>query len=481
MKFPSSNRAPTLHSAPQQRVISRRRLLLTGAATITLPALPSLLYTRRSGAQECPPAARFLAYMFPNGHHMPDHRAEGTGSGDAWSLPPMLEGMQDLKEHLLLVSGLENQQRRAELGDHAIGCGAMLTARKPTKGQPFTNMSVDQAIADQIQTCFGGVHSLQLGTHNAGPEDQFGTYYTRSLSWRGPSIKNEDGSMSFPEGDATPLGKEVDPRLVFNRMFQGTDPHATAEENARRLALRTSVLDTVVPQIGSLNNRLSYDDRTKVDELLTGIRSLEKEIEAQAAAQCEPPEVPAENLQDDFRKQLSVMHELMAIAFQCDLTRVITFMMGDALNNRNLSFISDVADLGGDAGDHSVSHHSGDATMIAKYRAMVLWKMERIAEFLRVLQSKTDVDGKSVLENCMVWISSELADGNRHNHDDIPILVAGNLGGLIQTNRHVRYPTGIPVSEMKTFGDFFINLLDLFGVRTNAFGNDGKEALGWHS
>lgn len=481
MSSSESGRAPNRFQPPADRRISRRRILATAGAAITLPMLPSLLYTRRGGAQECPPAKRFFAYMFPNGHHMPEHLPEGTGSGDAWSLPPMLEAMQDLKDHLLFVSGLENQQRRQEFGDHAIGCGSMLTARKPAKGVPFTNMSVDQAIADHLESCFGGVHSLQLGTHNQGPEDQFGTYYTRSLSWRGPSVENDDGTMSYPEGDATPLGKEIDPRLVFDRMFQGTDPHATAQENARRLALRKSVLDAVVPQIQSLSPKLNYDDKAKVDELLTGIRSLEQEIDTQANAQCDPPEVPEENLMADFQRQLSVMHELMAIAFQCDLTRVITFMMGDALNNRNLSFISDVANLGGDAGDHSVSHHSGDPTLIAKYRAMVLWKMERIAEFLRVLRDKTDADGSSLLENSMVWISSELADGNRHNHDDIPIVVAGSLGGVIQTNRHVRYPTGVPVDEMKTFGDFFINLLDLFGVKTNAFGNDGKEAIAWHA
>lgn len=464
----------------ERQLLSRRRVLATAGAAITLPLLPSLFYSKRSGAQECPSVKRFLAYMFPNGHHMPEHLPEGTGSGDAWNLPPMLASMADLKEHLLFVSGLENQQRRQEFGDHAIGCGSMLTARKPTKGSPTTSMSVDQAIADHLQDCTSGLHSLQLGTHNSGPEDQFGTYYTRSISWRAPSTKNSDGTMSYPVGEATPLGKEVDPQLVFDRMFQGTDPFATAEENKMRLALRKSVLDAVKPQVASLNTRLSYDDRLKVDELLTGIRSLEGEIGALSSAQCEPPDFPAPDLMADFQKQLGVMHELMAVAFQCDLTRVMTFMMGDALNNRNLSFIGEVAELGGDAGDHSVSHHSGDPALVAKYRAMVLWKMERIAEFLRVLRDKTDFDGNSLLSNSLVWISSELADGNRHNHDDLPILVAGNLGGIVETNRHVRYPTGIPADQMTSFGDFFLNLLDLYGVKADAFGDDGKEAISWH-
>lgn len=460
--------------------ISRRRILATAGAALTLPALPSLLYSRRTGARECPPAQRFLAYMFPNGHHMADHRPTGEGAGSEWSLPPMLEMMEDLKEHLLFVSGLENQQRRQEFGDHAIGCGSLLTARKPTKNAPILSMSVDQVIADQLQDCYGGLHSLQLGTHNHGPSDEFGTYYTRSISWRGPVEQGANGLLSFPKGDATPLGKEVDPLLVFNRMFQGTDPQATAEEIQRRLELRASVLDTVVPQIASLKPRLNHTDSVKVDELLTGIRALEKEIEVQKNAQCIPPAAPEANLEADFQKQLAVMHELMAVAFECDLTRVITFMMGDALNNRNLSFISEVSDLGGDSGDHSVSHHSGDTVLVAKYRAMVHWKMLRIAEFLRILRDRTDVDGNSLLSNSLVWISSELADGNRHNHDDIPVLVAGQLGGKVKTDRHVHYPTGIPVTEMKTFGDFFLNLMDLYGAKAEAFGDDGKELIAWH-
>jgi hypothetical protein len=159
---------------------------------------------------------------------------------------------------------------------------------------------------------------------------------------------------------------------------------------------------------------------------------------------------------------------------------VITFMMGDALNNRSLSFIPEVAAVGGDAGDHAVSHHSSDTALIAKFRAMVLWKMGQIAGFVRKLKSIQDVDGQPLLNSTLVWISSELADGDRHNHDDYPILLAGRLGGLVTPDRHVRFPTGRDYTKVKTFGDFFITLLGLFDVRTTAFGDDGKEAIVWN-
>lgn len=466
---------------PFQPPISRRRLLATAGVTLTLPLLPSLFYSKRSHAQEeCPQPRRFLAYMFSNGHHMPEHMPSGVGRGDAWQLPVMLQAFADVKQHLTFVSGLENQQRRQEVGDHAIGCGAMLTARKPTKNVPRLSMSVDQALADGATSCKSAIHSLQLGTHNIGPSDEFGTYYTRSISWRGASVTNDDGSVSYPHGDATPLGKEIDPQLAFDRLFAGQDPRATAQEREMRRALRKSTLDAVLPQIQSLQPKLGRDDRSKVEELLTGIRSLEQEIDAQSRLECVPPEAPPADVLADFSRQLDVMHELMAVAFQCDITRVITFMMGDGLSDRNVSFINGVRDRGGATGDHAISHHSNAPELVAKFRDMVLWKMERIASFVRVLQSKTDFDGKSVLDNSLVFVSSEIADGNRHNHDDLPILLAGGLGGAVTTDRHVRFPTSNNWDQVKTYGDFFITLLSLFGVRTSQFGDDGREAIQWH-
>jgi hypothetical protein len=135
---------------------------------------------------------------------------------------------------------------------------------------------------------------------------------------------------------------------------------------------------------------------------------------------------------------------------------------------------------GGEAGDHTVSHHSGDAALLAKFRAMVLWKQEQIAAFVRRLSTTQDADGQSVLHNSLVWISSELADGNRHNHDDKPILLAGQLGGAVTTDRYVPYPTNRDYTKVKTYGDFFITLASLYGVNMTAFGDDGKEAIQWH-
>src|SRR5688572_431327 len=207
---------PKKNPAHDEARWSRRRFIRTAGVTITLPMLPSLLHTPNASAQlSCAPVRRFIAYMFPNGHKMDEHKPTGSGgAASAWSLPPMLASMQDLKQHLVYVSGLENQQRRREFGDHAIGCGALLTARMPTANQKVTNSSIDQVIADAIGGC-RGIASLQLGTHNSGPSDAFGTDYTRSISWRGIRVENADGTVSYPQGAATPLGKEIDAKKAF--------------------------------------------------------------------------------------------------------------------------------------------------------------------------------------------------------------------------------------------------------------------------
>ena len=460
--------------------LSRRRFISSAGVTITLPLLPSLMYSRRAGAAAaCTPVKRLLTYMFPNGHKLDEHVPATPGAGAAWTLPPMLVPMQSLKSDLLFVSGLENQQRRRQLGDHAIGSGSLFTARMPTLQQQVTNSSVDQVVADAVGGCTA-IPSLQLGTHNIAGADQFGTYYTRNISWRGLSMPNSDGTMSYPQGAATPLGKEISAKAAFDHLFQGTDPATSTADAAMRRALKKSVLDAVVPHGDALKLTLNASDRIKVDQLFTGIRALEDELQKAPTSQsCAKPAAPAAT-QAFQSGQLESMHELMAIAFQCDITRVISFMMGDAQNQRDLSFIPEISALGGDSTDHTISHHMNGGSRLTKFRAAVLWKQTQIASFLTKLKTRTDADGQPLLHNTLVLISSDLSDGNAHNHDNYPMLVAGQLGGLVTTDRHVQYPVLKDYTMQKTFGDFYITLLGMYGVTVKTFGDDGKEALAWN-
>jgi hypothetical protein len=489
---------------------SRRRFLASAGVTVTLPMLPSLLWSRRGAASSCDPAKRLIVYYYSNGNNIfksftdstlqdwpAPPKAAANLAGSAWTLPVALSGLQEVKSDILLVRGLENQQRRRAFGDHAIGCGSLLTARKPTANKPYTNTSIDQVIADAIGACRGGLKSLQLGIHEAGPSDSFGTYYTRSVSWRGPNdgkpMVGTDGSLTYPVGDATALGKIIDPVKAFNTVFAGTDPATSSADAQLRMELRKSVLDSVLAQQASLQTKLNAEDKAKVDQLFTGIRELENSLQSKgsSAAVCKSPTKPATTT--DIPTVIDQMNSLMVIAAQCDVTRVMTFMLGDALNEKSVAYIPEIKQLGGDSADHAQSHHNGDATKLGKFKIIATWKQQQMANFVKKIKAALDSDGKSVLANSLVMMTSELADGNRHNHDSIPITLAGQLGGLVTTDRQVDYPgvagggsgglgpgAGADYSNVKTFGDFYISLASLFGVKLASFGDDGKEAIQWY-
>ncbi len=473
---------------------SRRRFITSAGVTVTLPMLPSLMWTRKAGAATCAPIKRFMFYHYPNGNYMQDHNP--TGAGATWGLPITMPTWAPYQADMTYITGLENQQRRRQTGDHALGAGAILTARMATPNSQQMSKSVDQIIGDALSGC-RGINSIQLGTGNGGPTDSFGTYFTRNISWQAPSVTNSDGTMSFPVGAGTPLGKIVDAQTAFNRLFMGVSPTASNADAQMRAALRKSVLDSVMPYQSALQNKLNAADSAKLDQLFTGIRSLEQELQnAPAAGSCTPPTVPgpAVNPSDkngltgvDYKNQVDFMHSLIAIAFQCDITRVITFMLSDAVTSRNYSFVPAVAAAGAKAGgatsDHQSSHYGSDAGLMEVYHQISLYKMIWISTFVQKMKSLMDADGHDMLYNSAIVMSSEIGDGNRHNHDNLPTVVLGQLGGLIKPNRLVQYPNavGTDYSNVKTYGDFYIQLLSLFGVKVTAFGNDGKEALAWNA
>ncbi len=455
-------------------LLSRRRFLGTAGVTVTLPMLPSLMFERNAArAATCAPM-RFLAYFLPSGFWMDDWRPTGSpGPDSSWQLGPGLASLNDLKSELVMITGIENQSKRREFGDHSIGCGALLTARKPEKLRPITNSSVDQIIKDE--SC-GAMPSLQLGTHNIGGVDVFGTFFTRSISWRGPKQQLPGGKLAFPAGNATPLYKEVDPQKAFDNLFGGIDPTQTAEDAMKRRALRKSVLDAIKPHRDALRLRLDAVDQTKVEQLFTGIRELEAELQRAVPAACKPGARPAAQM--TVEQHVDVMGKIIALAFQCDIRRVATFMLGDASNNRDMSFIPEVASIGGELADHRVSHHQNQEALVKKYRAIGRWKIERVGAILRTLRTLKDADGKSLLDNTLFMVSSDIADGQTHAHRDLPLMVAGKLGDKVRTNRWVRFGRGTD-GELKSFGDFYIRVLALYGIQVDTFGDDGKEPLSW--
>jgi hypothetical protein len=436
-----------------------RRFFLGGAgAAVAIPFLPSAARffgergIARAGGTECTSPRRLLAWYLPNGIHMDAFRPSSTGSD--YTMPTILEPLASYKDDLLVITGLANRPGQSDgPGDHAAGTGSFITATHvyKTDGADIRNgISMDQVAAMHIGTCTR-FPSLELGVEggeSAGSCDSgYSCAYSRNISWSGPT---------------TPMPKMTNPQAIFDRLFEGFDPTASVAEIERRRAYQSSVLDYALDDANALQPRLGATDRRKLDEYLTSLREVELRVAAIEAPLCDRPDRPGADL--DVTAKIDVLSDLQVVALQCDLTRVITFMMGNAGSGRTYDF------LGIGEGHHTISHHDSNTENFRKLIEIDRWEMERFAYFLGRMKSVVDADGTSLLDSSAIYLSSEISDGNRHNHDDLPVIVAGRAGGAIETGRHLAYD-GTPMA------DLFVRLLNDVGVPITEFGDDSTGPL----
>jgi hypothetical protein len=431
---------------------SRRAFLGGAGAVVALPFFESLLpakWGRTATPQGPGPNKRLLFYYVPNGMHMPSWTPAEVGN--EYTLPLILEPLQPYQSELLVLSGISNMPAHPDgPGDHAAGTGSFLTGTHcfKTEGDDIKNgISVDQVAANAVGADypFGSVQlGLEGGSSVGGCDSGYSCAYSRNISWSGPK---------------TPVPKVVNPQLVFDRFFGGMDPAATQEELARRKKYRKSVLDYVIGDAESVQSTLGASDRHKLEEYLTGVRELELKIDAaDSAPACEAPGYPAPDL--DFATKAKVMTDLMVVAFQCNLTPIITFMLANAASGRSYSFL----DVSG--GHHDISHHQDNPDNFAKLEIIDRWEVEQFAYLLKRLSEVEEGEG-TLLDNTLCFFSSEVADGNKHHHRNLPILLAGRGGGSVTPGRHVSYEGEPPISNL------FISLLDTMGVHVDAFGDEG--------
>jgi hypothetical protein len=292
----------------------------------------------------------------------------------------------------------------------------------------------------------------------------------------GPGIINENISWKTATTPAPPITK---PSVAFDRLFQGLDPNASAADSARRLAYRTSVLDVVQKEAQSLVPRLGTTDKKRLDEYMTSVRAVETRIQTNPALGmgCKVPARPVDPTV--FPMQVDINHQLIALAFQCDVTRVVSFMHGHALGGRSFPFIG-VNDNG-----HTVSHHSNDPAKIAQEVLIDSWRITQFAAFVQLLKALPDVDGNTVLHNTVVYYTSEIADGQTHSQDNKPVLLGGQLGGFFKTGQHIELPVGAMgvfkvCNEFTKTGctqpqiaDLYTTFLHAFGIEATKFGDAG--------
>ena len=420
--------------------MNRRTLLRGLGAAIALPALDAMTPAKLSAAP------RRMAFTYvPNGIIM-EHWTPAA-EGAAFELPRVLAPFAPVKDKTLLLSGLAHVNGRAlgdGPGDHARAAATFLTGVHPRKtaGADIKNgISADQVAAQSIGTTTRFA-SLELGIEHGrivgNCDSGYSCAYSNSIAWRSAE---------------TPLPPEVNPKQVFERLFGSGDKAANP--------FRKSILDYVREDASTLQSKLGANDKRKLDEYLTGVREIEKRIELSEknALSLPRPEMDKpEGIPVDFEEHVNLMFDLMTVAFQTDSTRVATFMMGREGSNNTYRQIG-VPDA-----HHGISHHRGDAEKVEKLTKINEYHATLFAKWLQKLAATKDGDG-SLLDHMMIVYGSSLADGNRHTHHDLPILVAGGANGKLKTGRHVRYPKETPLTNL------YLSLLDHAGVTPATLGD----------
>ena len=417
--------------------LSRRTFLRGLGVSIALPWLESMgpltnwasAATKGATGHVTPNRMAFL--YVPNGKIMENWTPTQVGAN--FELTDILKPLANVKEKTLVLSGLTADKARANGdggGDHARAMAAFLTGAQPRKTSGtdiHAGISVDQAAASHIgnQT---RLPSLELGIepgYRAGNCDSgYSCVYSATMAWKSAT---------------QPLPKEVNPKLAFERLFS-TEPNA---ENTQRDEDRKSILDFVKEDSKDILRQVSGNDARKLDEYFTAIRDIEQRIEsAEKFPPIEHIEYAApEKIPSDFEEHVRLMLDLIVLAFQTDVTRIVTFTLANEGSNKTYPNINVTQ------GHHNLSHHGGDKAKIEKIHRINIFHMHQLAYLLEKLDATPEGDG-SLLDHSMILYGSGNSDGNRHSHHDLPIILAGQGGGTLKSGRHLQYPKETPLNNL---------------------------------
>jgi len=433
-----------------RRHLARRTFLRGAGATLALPFLDAMRPAFARAASVAPPVRLSFAYV-PNGIIMPDWKPAEEGS--AYTFTRILKPLEPLREDVLVLSGLAHNNAN-ELGDgpgdHARAAACFLTGVHPKKtaGADIRNgVSTDQIVA-QALAAETRLPSLELGCEESRTvgncDSGYSCAYTNSISWR---------------SETTPMPPETNPRLAFERLFGDAD-NADPAARAQRARERTSILDVVAARSRELMGQLGPGDRRKLDEYQYAVREIERQIQRAETdtRQVAPPIERPSGIPETFAEYLKLMYELQVIAFQADLTRVATLMVGRE------GSLQSYPEIGVPDPHHPLTHHQNNPEWVEKVTRINVHHMELFAHFVSRLKATPDGDG-TLLDHSMVVYGSAIADGNKHTHEALPVLLAGRGGGGIKSGRHVVYAKQTPLTNL------YLTLLDRMGVRPETIGD----------
>lgn len=433
-----------------KKALSRRTILRgMGTAAVALPFLESM--TPALAAPTKAPVRLAFLYV-PNGIMMKDWNPAVDYEGKFQEFPRALKPLEGFRDDMLQLSNLTHNSGRALLdgaGDHGRCSGSYLTGIqvKKTTIDIKASISCDQIIANKIgsQTRFP---SLELGmddARQAGDCDSgYSCAYTNNLSWR---------------SETQPLPPTLDPRVLFERLF-GDGAILTPEERVQQAADRRSILDFVMADTKKLQTSLGPTDKRKLDEYLSSIREVERQLEKAEKdnKQINPGMDKPYGVPADFAEHFRLMTDMMLIAFQSDMTRVMTFMVTREGTSRAYR------EIGIPDGHHPCTHHQGKPDLIEKVSQINEYHTKQLAGFLAKMKAAKEGDG-SLLDNSMLIYGAGLSDGNRHLHEDLPTLLIGRGGGVLKPGRRVVYRRETPMCNMH------LTLMDHMGVPVENFGD----------
>ncbi len=407
----------------------RRRTLLRGmGASLALPLLDSMI----PALSAAPPATPRLGFIYIANGVIQDQWIP-TATGRNFALPPILKALEPVRSHVNILSGLSHLQADTMgdgTGDHPRSSAVWLTGvhaydRSRPDIEVHLATSADQLAAHAIgKTTPVPSIEMNLDLPTQGACDTSDCFFNNTISWRNPT---------------TPNPAEAHPRLVFERLF---GDGGTPEQRLKRMKVNGSILDSVMEEVGSLDKTLGPGDRTKLAEYLDSVREIEQRIqsvETRGAQSIELPERPT-GIPAGFEEHIKMMFDLQTLGFQADITRVFTMIVCRELSARTYPQIG-VPDP-----HHPCSHHRNDPGLIVKKAKIDAYHIELLAYFLQKLQNTRDGEG-TLLDQGLILYGGGMGDGNLHRHSNLPCLMAGKLGGQIETGRHLAYKLDTPMSN----------------------------------
>jgi hypothetical protein len=428
------------------RMALSRRTFLRGAGTVVaLPLLDAMFpaFTPMARAQ-ARPRTRFGTVYIPNGAIMEQWIPDAVGQG--FELKPILQPLDAFKNQLVMVTNLTRSHPGSQVGDHAVSAAGFLTGIWPKRTEAedvLANTSIDQVVAQQIgqETPFP---SIEVATEDftgyvGACSPGFNCVYLNTVSWSSPS---------------TPLPMDINPRVVFERMF-GSD--VSPAQRAARIRGERSMLDSVAAEAAQLQRGLGARDRQRVTDYLDNLREIERRIQrAEARGRANVAmDVPV-GVPDSFEEHVALMYDLLAVAYQADVTRVFSFMVSRELSQRTYQ------NIGVTEQHHSVSHHGNDAQKIAQNVKVNTYHMQLFAKFLKTLRDTPDGDG-SVLDHSLIMYGGGMGNPNGHASDPLPVIGVG--GGVGRGHRHIKLAPQTPV------GNLWLSIAGHFGSRLDTFGD----------